>query len=493
MKRAFLSRTFYASILFGVVSATWPSGAAFAQSVRPGISPPEPPVQLPDRDRPLLAPLDVEADRVINLDQARSDFAVSGEGMTVAILDTGLRTTHKAFTNRVVVEAQRNFSTAHPGDPSDVTDSDGHGTHVAGIIASGLPPWGTAQKARIVPLKVFPVSPGDWTPIENALQWVLDNADSYHISAVNMSLGAGNYTSPPSFQNDRIPKLLSDLASRRVAVVVAAGNDFYPEQSKQGTAYPAIQKEAISVGAFFDSDALAQCDRCLVYRSGAKACRTQIGQLAPFSQRLAGADYRTDIFAPGATITSAGSDSDTNMSVDMDGTSMATPVTTGVVLLMQQYYKRLRADELPPIEDLKRWLSRGPSIKDNPDPPNAPCASDNVIHTGEMFAHLDALAALRAMKSELDPAQPQFVMPVAQGPSSDAVRTRQGLADLARAYREPKAAGAAKSLEASRKYLQRVGQETFQRKERMLKLGREKLDETRLLMEADRTPGGGQR
>ena len=93
-------------------------------------------------------------------------------------------------------------------------------------------------------------------------------------------------------------------------------------------------------------------------------------------------------------MTSAGIANDEAESVQ-SGTSQATPVVVGVILLMQQLYQRLKG-ELPEVDDLVTWLRQGGvMINDGDD------EADNVEHTHEDFARLDAVRALEAIRRHL--------------------------------------------------------------------------------------------
>jgi len=133
------------------------------------------------------------------------------------------------------------------------------------------------------------------------------------------------------------------------------------------------------------------------YRSGAEAFSTRAGQITPFSQRLHPSVNRatlTDIFAPGAPVTSSGIAGPHGESIQ-HGTSQATPVTVGIILLLQEFYQRY-AGELPPVHLLITWLRRGSvPILDGDD------EDDNVEHTNLTFARLDAVRALDAVHREL--------------------------------------------------------------------------------------------
>ncbi len=337
---------------------------------------------------------DVETDRLIRVVTARSQFSVDGSGLTIAVLDTGLRTTHVDFGSKVV--AQKNFTTDDGGDANNVTDANGHGTNVAGIaVARGIH-TGIAPGANVIPLKVLQNDGGgSFASVDAALTWVLNNAAAYKISVVNLSLGDGSNATSDNFSNDSIRAKIVQLRNQRIAVVCAAGNSFYGFRSLQGMNYPAILRETISVGALYD----ANIGR-VTYGDGSIAYTTGSGRFCPFSQRLhpnTNAATRTDIFVPGAALTSAGIAND-NAESTYHGTSQATPVTSGLVLLAQQYAQR-RTGQLPTVDQLEAWL-RSPTLRtqltDGDD------ENDNVTNSKLVFAAGDAVDLLTAAKTELD-------------------------------------------------------------------------------------------
>jgi len=372
------------------------------------------PVPPPDqRDRPEIGAALIEVTRFIRATEARNGFQVDGQGLTAAVLDTGLRVTHVDFAGAGRVPTGNNFTTSDGGNPAVVTDRNGHGTNVAGIIAAHQDHTGIAPGANIIPLKVLrDDGGGNFTSIRDALQWVIDNRTTFNISVVNMSLGdVGNYSDDGQFAMDEIRQRAKILRDARVAVVVAAGNEYFRFNPKpnnggstpsvqEGMGYPGIFRETVSVGAVYDSDAGS-----FAYQSGAQANSTDEGRITPFSQRLHGSvnrAARTDILAPGAPVTSSGIQNDRGESTD-HGTSQAAPVTAGVILLMQQYHLRTRGT-LPSVDDLEKWIRRGGrNIRDGDD------EDDNVLHTNKTFVRLDAFGALSAVKREI---QVQRLQPV---------------------------------------------------------------------------------
>lgn len=372
------------------------SGVAFSGSAigtfemlhAESVVPVDPPLQ---KEGPFLPEL-TEVDLLVRAPQARRDFNVSGSGVTVAVLDTGLRTTHVDFAGRVV--PGRNFTSDYGGDPAEVTDGHGHGTSVAGIAVAGRIHTGVAPNARIVPLKVLRNDgTGRFTDIRDALDWVLDRREAMGISALCLATGAAdNRTTDTDMPGDAIGALLQQLTDEGVCCCVAAGNDYYAHGGTQGMCYPAIFRQTVSVGAVYDAD-----EGRFRYRDGAKAFASDADRLTPFTQRLhrtVGGPCATDTFAPGAPITSSGILNDTGESIQY-GASQATPVVLGVVALLQSFHLRT-VGHLPTVTELKRWLNRGATVVfDGADD------NDNVNHTELTFPRVNALGSLLVCAKDL--------------------------------------------------------------------------------------------
>ncbi len=348
-----------------------------------------PPVEAPKQfDHPQPVQFLPEVREFLWVDQARLAFGVTGKGLTVAVLDTGLNSQHVDFAGRVV--AQRNFTADNGGNVDDATDGNGHGTNVGGIIVANGDHKGIATGANILPIKVLSnEGGGSFDSIDQALGWVLENREKHKISVVSMSLGdSGNYTSD-DFGEDPIRQKIRKLREARVPVVVAAGNDYFSHNSQQGMGYPAIIRECVSVGALYDAPGGG-----FTYGSGAKALSRKAGQITPFSQRLHSSVNRatnTRIFAPGAPVKSSGINGPHGES-EQHGTSQATPVVAGLLLLMQEFHKH-KTGELPTVAKLITWLQKGGiTIFDGDD------ENDNVQHTKLNFIRADAISALDAVR-----------------------------------------------------------------------------------------------
>lgn len=352
------------------------------------VAPVEKPIQFA---QPQLHIQLLQTTQFIRAGEARTLFKVDGAGLTAAVLDTGIRATHVDFSGRIA--ATRNFTTDSSGNVNDADDKNGHGTNVAGIIAANADHIGIAPGAKIVALKVLQNDGnGSFDSINNALQWVIDNHASQGITVVNMSLGAPtNDTDDASLNADQVVAKIRQLRSINIPVVIAAGNDYYRFKA-EGMGYPAIAKESVSVGAVYDANVGP-----FSYQSGAVALSTGPGRFCPFSQRLHAStnqSCKTDIFSPGAPITSSGIQSDNGESID-HGTSQATPVTVGTILLMQQFHRQ-STGKLPSVDDIETWLrNSGVEVNDGDD------EDDNVPHSNKKYTRLDALSALQAVRQDL--------------------------------------------------------------------------------------------
>ena len=164
----------------------------------------------------------------------------NGLGVGVAVLDTGVDLAHPDLAGTV------NALNAFGG--SSCQDDEGHGTHVAGIIAAQdntADVIGVAPKATIYCVKVLDgAGSGSDATIMSGLEWVLNNHASVvpAIKVVNMSLGRPGSVDDNPAMRDQVAAL--DAAG--ITVVVAAGNDASAEASGQ---IPAAYPEVIAVAS----------------------------------------------------------------------------------------------------------------------------------------------------------------------------------------------------------------------------------------------------
>ena len=315
----------------------------------------------------------------------RQAYHVDGSGSTVAVIDTGVNYNHETlgggFGPGHKVVAGYDFA---DGTPDPIATSSMHGTSVAGIIASSDPSHpGIAPGADIAALKVLDDNtPGNFTNVADALQWVIDHHQDDNITAVNISLSDGNNYMYNWFANDRglgqrITNLTKQLDNLNIPVITATGNSF--DGKTQGEGFPAIVPDTISVTATDASDRL-------------------VSDAQRLGQALGG-NSATDIAAPGQGIT-APSDGKSDFATE-DGTSFAAPQVSGAVVLLQQIYQS-RYGTLPSVSDLDQWLKAG-----------AVPASDPV--TGITIGRLDIAKAASMIPNPTPPQAAQENLAPPQG------------------------------------------------------------------------------
>ncbi|NVM23261.1 MAG: S8 family serine peptidase [Desulfobacterales bacterium] len=204
---------------------------------------------------------------------------IEGKGVRVAILDTGL-------PNHPDIEIEKsvNFS----DDP--IRDKNLHSTWVTGCIGADGRFKGIAPKCKLYIAKILgDDGSGDWTWLEKGLLW----AEQEECEVINVSAG-GDYT------GTRIQPILKRLADKGIIVVCAGGNE------ANTLLFPANNKHTVAVGAI-----------------------NKLGEKAPFSNF----GPRLVIMAPGVELLGCWLD---GSYAKVSGTSMATPMVSGVLTLEEQ-------------------------------------------------------------------------------------------------------------------------------------------------------------
>jgi len=310
--------------------------------------------------------------QLIGLDKVFANYSYRGAGYSVAIIDTGIDANNPAFAGRVI--AGWNFV----NNSANYLDDNGHGTGVAGIIGSGDPTdLGVAPAVNFIALKVLDASgSGTFGAVADALNWVIVHQAQYNIVAVNMSLGIGDYTTNPYTFLDNS---FQALRNEGVFVAAASGNDYFPDNSRQGLAYPAISPQVVSVGAVWDGSF-----GTVKWVNGAIDYSTAPDQITSFTERSSA----LDLLAPGAMITSIARGGGYQT---MAGTSMATPFAAGAAVLLHQELdavgKHSQANE---AGILALMQNTGTTVVDAGE-------NDNVTHTGLSFKRLNLAAAMQAV------------------------------------------------------------------------------------------------
>ncbi len=178
---------------------------------------------------------------------------VDGTGIGIAILDSGVYASHKAFLNKSY-NSRIVFSRDFTGE-GRTDDPYGHGTHVASIAAGNgmigdAAYIGMAPNANLVNLRVLDsAGVGKVSNVLGALDWLIANRATYNIRVVNMSLGM---PAIDSYMDDPLCKAVRKLVDAGVVVSAAAGNN---GKDANGTKLygqihsPGNEPSAITVGA----------------------------------------------------------------------------------------------------------------------------------------------------------------------------------------------------------------------------------------------------
>lgn len=236
--------------------------------------------------------LDRVDQRELPLDES---YTYNSDGTEVEsyIIDTGIRFTHDDLQGRVSSDYFDAFDDGQNGE-----DCNGHGTHVAGTV--GGAEYGVAKKTALVAVRVLDCDgSGTFSGVIAGMDWVAENADGP--SVANMSLGGGS--------SESVDDAVQRMYDAGVPVIVAAGNgDRIGREQDACDSSPAGAPSAYTIGATSDNDS--------------KTSWSNYGDCV-------------NMFAPGASITSAWYTNDTSTNT-ISGTSMASPHVAGIAALFLQ-------------------------------------------------------------------------------------------------------------------------------------------------------------
>lgn len=293
------------------------------------------------QDSPVYAQLDVAVPSSGGLIPYQANL--NGKGVVVAVLDTGIDP-HEDLTkpdNRIL--AWKDFVNQRKSP----YDDNGHGTHVAGIIAgngnySNGKYRGIAPEAMLVGVKILnEEGSGKLSDVISGIEWCIDSLSALNIRVINLSIGS---EVQESYRTDPLCRVTTAAWERGITICSAAGNSG-PRLRSINT--PGINPVIITVGNLDDQNTLTNIDDIL----------------APSSSRGPTLDklIKPDLIAPGTNITSlkVGGGYTT-----LSGTSMATPLVTGSVALILQKWPNLIPDQIKTLLMRKaRDIGVGPNLQ----------------------------------------------------------------------------------------------------------------------------------
>lgn len=220
-----------------------------------------------------------------------------GTGIRVAVLDTGIQYDHPDLKNNI--KGGVNFAGYPDGSTNRIywTDKNGHGTHVAGIVAAEnnyIGVVGVAPQAWLYAVRVLnDQGSGYYSDIIQGIEWSINN----NMQVVSMSLGG-------SSSSYALKNAVDNARARGIILVAAAGNSGDGNSATNNINYPARYSSVIAVGATNSDDTVP---------------------------RWSSDGREIDVAAPGVSIISTYKGS---TYATMSGTSMATPYVAGTVALM---------------------------------------------------------------------------------------------------------------------------------------------------------------
>lgn len=276
------------------------------------------------------------------------DLTKGSKDVVIAVIDTGLDITHPDLINNVFTNPNEIAANGIDDDnngyvddihgwdfvrnTADVTDVNGHGTHVAGIIGAegnnGVGVSGVNWNVTILPIKIATTGPGvSFDAAIRGIRYVtaLKHA-GVNVVAINMSIGGPGFPYDANFAN-----AIDDAGRAGILTVVAAGNSslVVDRQLVAPAKFSISQPSVITVAATDNQDGLAD-----------------FSNIGPASVQVG---------APGVAITSTWSrtaDADDDGASDnvayqsISGTSMASPVVAGLIGLMAAANPNATAEQL---------------------------------------------------------------------------------------------------------------------------------------------------
>ena len=264
---------------------------------------------------------------VHGVDLVWQDTGYTGEGVTMAIIDTGIDGNHTALDDLdddnmtddpkiVAFYDAINNPGATNGTEIFPYDDNGHGTHCAGISAgTGAPNYqhiGVAPRANLVGVKVLDGGgSGSFAAVMAGMQWTVEKRHEFNIRAASMSLGAlTGAIEWTSSEEESVNRMANEMMRAGVTLFIAAGNS-------GGTATigtPGSAEDVITVGSLDKDTSIA------IYSSQGP---TEEGRVKP------------NIAFVGSSVNAPDANTGDGY-VALSGTSMATPGAAGVAVLMYQ-------------------------------------------------------------------------------------------------------------------------------------------------------------
>ena len=348
-----------------------------------------------------------------------------GAGVTIAVLDTGVDNEHRSLNDFDDVDdapdadpnsySDRKWiagydATAQTPDESGGTDPDdgnGHGTHVAGsALGTGDASkvhMGTAPGAGLIDIKVLTDSGGTNSQFSlRGLQRMINNVNtdwgvnSTYTGIQIASMSYGSLGGGPLLPNDpgdngtsAEANLVNQATAAGIVCVVAIGNDGTNRVPSPGSA-----DGAITVGSVDDRNTILRTDDVMsdfsnygprLSDNDGDDTDEQKPDVTSYGSNITSATYATSFGLPGTPATLADNQYDSK-----SGTSMATPIASGVIALL------LEADPSLSPEEVKDVIQKSSEPRGEP-------ADESISRWNETYGHgiIDASCAIAFAKGQI--------------------------------------------------------------------------------------------
>lgn len=325
----------------------------------------------------LSHPIKASLQQAVSLIQANKTWALTvssinltGTNGVVCIIDTGINFSHPAIIGKnksCIVDC---FDKACIENCS-LSDDNGHGTHVAGIVAASGGIYGVAFNSSLIGVRVLD-SAGSGSDNDLDISRAIDYCVAQNVSVISMSLGTAtlwNSNCDSDFINPSYPwaTSINDAFAKNISVVVAAGND----GNSTHISAPACITNATPVGMSYDANVGG-----ITWVGTCTDASTTADKIVCASNR----NFLVKLFAPGALINSTWND---GSYAAEGGTSMATPMVAGAIAIMNQYLNLTNQRKTPKQIETILWQT-GVNVPDSQN-------------TSQNFSRIDIYAALLSL------------------------------------------------------------------------------------------------
>lgn len=284
---------------------------------------------------------------------------ITGSGIGICILDTGINYSHADFGNctnsQFIAGTCKKVPSGYDyvNNDNDPIDDHGHGTHISGIAAANGTLKGVAPNATIISMKVLDQNGEGYAGnLTAGIDWCVANRTTYNIKVISMSLGNGaNHTVYCDSFSSSVTNAINSAVANNITVIASTGNS----GNYSGIAWPSCVTNATRVTATDKSEAFAS-----------------------FAQR---SSTILDILtAPGVSINST--DYNGQFS-SKSGTSMAAPHVAGLAALIYQTWKERQGTYPNSTQVFEKINTTGVALNDS--------------QSSKIFYRINASAAINAI------------------------------------------------------------------------------------------------